>query len=512
MNNKTDNRQIALNLVFNSLSFLVNFIISFFFTPYLIKTVGKEAYSFFPLVNNMIGYTSVITTAIGSMAGRFITMSIYNGKVDDANTYLNSMWVTNLILSFLFALASIFCVVYIDSLLTIPSYLVQEVQLLFAFAAVAMIIGLLTGFLSLAAYVKNRIDMSSSRQLCVNIVRVSMIIVLFYFLKPSIVYMSLSALLAAIVGVGLNYQLKEKLMPELTIKPRKYFSLEIVKSLVKSGVWNSVNQLSNMLLYQLDLLITNIYLGAEMTGDYSLAKMAPILILSMLAMLSGTFIPHFNILYARQQNEELVSETCKAMIIVGLIIGLPIGFFAVFGDCFYSLWVPGQNSDMLHWMTVFTLIPMIFGGSINPVFGLFTTTNKLKIPSLVLLVSGLINVGITVILIKNTSLGVWAIIIVSGIIGILRNSTFTAMYGAHVLGKSITTFYPALFRGIVGMLLVVAVGYFYKSNVHISSWFDFFLALAVVCVVSLCLNAFVTLKRGERERLFAIVKKRLHIA
>ena len=75
--NPSNNKQIAKNLIFNSTSFAINFIISFAFTPYLIRTVGKEAYSFFPLINNMIGYTSIITTAVGSMAGRFITMRIY---------------------------------------------------------------------------------------------------------------------------------------------------------------------------------------------------------------------------------------------------------------------------------------------------------------------------------------------------------------------------------------------------------------------------------------------------
>ena len=53
MNN---NKQTVKNLVFNTISFLINFIISFFFTPYLIRVVGKEAYSFFPLVNNIIGF------------------------------------------------------------------------------------------------------------------------------------------------------------------------------------------------------------------------------------------------------------------------------------------------------------------------------------------------------------------------------------------------------------------------------------------------------------------------
>ena len=63
----SQNKQVAKNLIFNTVSFGINFAISFLFTPYLIRTVGKEAYSFFPLVNNIIGYSSILTAAEGSM-------------------------------------------------------------------------------------------------------------------------------------------------------------------------------------------------------------------------------------------------------------------------------------------------------------------------------------------------------------------------------------------------------------------------------------------------------------
>lgn len=48
--------QTLKNLLFNITSFGVNFIISFLLTPYLIRTVGKEAYGFIPLINSIIGY------------------------------------------------------------------------------------------------------------------------------------------------------------------------------------------------------------------------------------------------------------------------------------------------------------------------------------------------------------------------------------------------------------------------------------------------------------------------
>ena len=508
-NSVSNNRQIAKNLFFNGPTFVINFIISFFFTPYLIRTVGKEAYSFFPLVNNIIGYSSILTTAVGSRAGRFITMHIYKDDMNGANEYLNSMWVANLLLSILFTILSIFGVIYINDILTVPDYLLGDVRWLFGLGLFSLVLSLLTGYYGIATYVRNRVDLESSRNLVCNFIRIGLILLLFWLFKPSIVFMSLSAVISGLFLFGFNYNFKKKLLPELTIEPRKYFSWRKVVELSSSGVWNSVNSLSNMLLYQLDLLITNIFISASATGDYAIAKTAPSLVLSLLGMLSGTFYALFNILYAKGQINEVVKEIRKSMVIVGMLIGLPIGFLCVFSDAFYSLWVPGQNIEMLKWMTILTVLPMVLGGSINPIFGIFAVTNKLKIPSLVVLGAGLIQTLIIFILLKTTNWGVWAIVCTSAIQSIIRNSMFTPSYGAICLGMRWNTFFPTMFRGIAGVLIVILIGLVFRSLFVVDTWFMFIFAGVIVCTLSLFLNSFVMLKKTERAYLLSTVKKKI---
>ena len=509
--NQLNNKQIAKNLIFNTGSFAINFIISFAFTPYLIRTVGKEAYSFFPLINNLIGYTSVITTAVGSMAGRFITMRIYKEDIDGANRYLNAMWVSNLILSIIFTLLSVLIVVFIDDILTVPVYLLSDVRWLFGLGVLSMVMGLLTGYLSIPTYVRNRVDLSSSRDVMTNLIRIGAIFALFAIFSPSIVYMSLSAFIASIAGIIFNYNLKKRLLPELTIAPKKYFSFYYVKTLTSSGIWNTVNQLSNMLLYQLDLLITNIFIGAAVTGDYAIAKTAPMLILQILAMLSGTFVAQYNILYAQGRIDAVVADIRKSMVIVGMLIGIPIGFLAVYSDYFYDLWVPGQDAHILQMITIVTILPMIFGGSINPIFGIFSVTNKLKVPSLVLLGAGLIQVVVILGLLKTTSLGVWAIIIVSAIQGGLRNSIFSPIYGANCLGKKWYIFYPTMFRAIAGVLVVIVLSFALRQVYIANSWLSFFVSGAIISICSLVINSFVMLKGSERAYLFSKINTKLHL-
>ena len=505
----SENRQLAKNLIFNTISFGINFVISFFFTPYLVRTVGKEAYSFFPLVNNIIGYSSILTAAVGSMGGRFITMSIYQNDKESANQYFNSVWVANIFLSILFTVISVFAIVFISDILTVPEYLETDVQWLFAFGSISMILGLVTGLFGLGTYVKNRLDLQASRNVLTNIIRVLCILLLFYIFKPTIVFMSLSAFIAAIVGVYFNLSFKKKLLPELTVNPRKYFSWDKIKKTTFSGMWNSLNQLSSILLQQVDLLITNIFIGAAATGDYAIAKMAPMLILQLLAMLSGTFMPHFNILYAKNQMTELIKEVSRSIELVSLLIGIPMGFLLVFSGEFFDLWVPGQDSEKLYWLCFLTVAPLIVGATINPVYGLFGVVNKLKIPSIAVLIGSSLQTIVILIVIKTTDLGIWSIPVVSGIQALLRNTIFTTVYGGLCLGQKWHTFFPALIKGIVAMLIVVAISAAIKPFVEISNFFVLGAVFAVVGVVSLAVNINIVFDKHDRNVVFSMVKNRI---
>ena len=496
-------------MIFNILLFVINLGISFFLTPYIVNSIGREAYGFIPLINNMIGYTSIITTAVGSMAGRFITMRLYQNDNEGASYYFNSVFLANIVLSILFTILSIVTICYLPLILNIPENLLTDVRWLFIFTALSMLLGLSTGILSCGVYIKNKIDISVSRSLVQNALRVGLILLFFACFKPSIVYLSLAAFISALLGVYYNFRFKHQFLSEIPIKPKKYFSWNKLKEVTFSGIWNSVNQLSNLLLYQLDLLITNIFISAAATGEYSLAKMMPTMILSFLASLSGSFYPKFNILYAEGKITELYALVKKSMKIVGLFVSIAIGLLIVYSDAFYTLWVPNEDANNLHWLTVVTVAPMIFGGSINPVFGLFATANKLRVPSLVLLGAGILNTAIVFILLNTTNLGIWAIALTSAVQGGLRNALFTPIYGARCIGQKWHALFPTMFKAICGLGIVVIVGYIAKTFMPTDNWVSLIITMGSVAVVAALLNLTIIFNTSERSYLKNIILSRI---
>lgn len=507
----TSNRQLAKNMVFNAISLGIAYGISFFFTPYLIKMVGKEAYGFFPLINNMVGYTAILTSAFGSMAGRFITIAIFKDRTEDANKYFNSAYIVNILLSVIFTIAGIIMLPFLGQIISIPDYLLEEVRLLFILAIAILVISMLTGMFGLGLYVKNRIDLGAIRGMINSLVRVSCIIALFVLFKPSIVYMSVAALVAGLVEMCLNLSFKKRFLPEVSVNFRKYYSWQHLKELFSSGVWNSFNSLSAILLSQLDLLITNIFIGSMITGDYAIAKTVPTLLLSLMGALCSTFFAHFNIVYAKDGTESLLWQVKKAMRIIAFISIIPVGFLLVFSKEFFDIWIPGQNSTVITVVSFLTLVPMVLNAAMYPIGGIYTTTNKLKVPSLMLLASGLLNVLTTFLFLKYTSLGVYSIAVSAGLQTLLRDGIFTPIYAARCLGMNPFCLYPTMFRNMSGVLVVGGICLALKSFLDTSGIWMFILVFVVASLVSMAANAFVVLEKTDRKFLAGKIRSYIRI-
>lgn len=509
MNN---NHQLAKNSIYNLISFIINLSISFFFTPYLIKVVGKESYSFFPLINNIISYSAIITTAVGGMAGRFVTIKLYQNNIIDASCYYNSVLLANWLLSTIFTIASCIIIIFLPNILTIPTSMLTEVEILFAFACGSMIVGLSTNILGLGTFIKNRLDISASRTTISNLLRVGIILILFSCFKPSIVYMSISAFVAALFCAIYNISFKYKLLPEIPINVIKYFKWKYLKEVMSSSIWSSVNQLGMILVTQLDLLITNIFIGVSATGDYSIAKTIPSLLISLIATLAGVFVPSFNILYAKKEFKTLENEIKKSMKLMGFFSSVPIGFLIIYGSTFFNLWTPGQDSNTIGLLSTLSLIPLVINGAVNPLFHIYAVTNKVKIPSITFVGFGLLQTGLVCLLLNTTNLGLWTIPIISLIVNLIKLCTFVPMYAAHCLELPLIMFYRPIMQSIASCIFTVLISLMIIHIFPTNSWYYFIINGLIVCTVAMVLISYIYLNKKERNYIINkfIKQKKIH--
>ncbi|MDE7146890.1 MAG: hypothetical protein K2O20_00685, partial [Duncaniella sp.] len=163
-------------------------------TPFIVEKLGTDAYGYIGLSNNIIGYSSLLTIAVNSMAGRFITVKVHEGESEDANKYMSSIFYINLLLSAIILLVLAVVTAFLPELINIPEALVGDVQALFAMLGVSSVLGLMTGVISVGAFIRNRLDITNIRNVVGSFIRVILMLLLFGFFVPHLWYIGLTVI------------------------------------------------------------------------------------------------------------------------------------------------------------------------------------------------------------------------------------------------------------------------------------------------------------------------------
>ena len=482
MKKLSTSKQMAINMVAAIVSFLIGTGINFVLAPYLVKELGSETYGFIGLANNFVQYATIVTSALNSMSGRFISIEYSKGNIDKASRYFSSVLVADLIIAGVLLLVSSIITFNIEFILNVPENLVDSVKILFALTFATFIISVITAIFTTAAFVKNKLYINSLRDIASNTLKLLLVVILFSFFPAKVYFLAMASLASGIFLLLTNIKVKNKILPEVKMN-FNLFSFKLVKVLISAGIWSSIGYLSTALNRGLDLLICNLTLGAGLMGLLSIANTVPHCIDNLITTIANIFTPRFTILYAKDNTDLLVEETKFSSKIMSFLMTAPLAGFIAFGNKFYTLWQPTKSPDeitIIQILSVLVCISYLFTCHTRSLSSLFTVCNKLKASVLISLVCGVLTVIIVLLLIHFTPLGVYAIAGVSSVFIGLKAIVFVPLYAAHILKIKLTTYYRSIFRGWFCFAVVITMFIFINSFVHANSWISFLL----LCVAS----------------------------
>lgn len=494
------NKMLAINLVSSIVAFAANLVINFFLTPYIVRKLGVEANGFVTLANNFISYASLATIALNSMAGRFISIKVHQNDWEGANEYYTAVTSGNMALALFMLIPATVLTVYLEHVINIPAALILDVKMLFGLMFINFLMSTAFSSWASATFITNRLYLQSIRAMQSQILRVAAIGALFVFLQPSVYYIAIAALASTLFVTAYNLHYKRKLLPGLHVNKRN-FSLKALKELLSSGIWNTVLRTGQLLLDGLDLLISNLFIGAQEMGILALAKTLPSVITQLAGTVTSIFAPALTIDYAKGDLDSLRGELKKGMKLTGILITIPLSVLIVFGMDFYRLWVPAQDARVLQILSVLTCFGLIFTSGIQCLYNIFTVVNKLKLYSLMILLSGALNAIVVFLLLKTTNLGIYAVAGVSSFVNLARNMLFTVPFGAKYLNLKWNTFLPEVGTSVLSVVILVSVGFGIRYVIDINSWVSLFTSAALMAIAGLGVNLWIVLSSSERKYL-----------
>lgn len=507
---RSNSQQFIINMTASLMTFVVGLGVRFFLTPYIVRTLGTEAYGFISLSANILSYTSLVTIALNSMAGRFVTIKYSAGDIANANKYYASVFYSNIILATVILLFSIGCVIWLEYMIVIPPHLIFDVKLLFSFLAINNIVGLVFGLWGVSTFIKNRLDLSNIRSIIGNFLNAAILVTLFSLFTPHIWYMGVAGFVMTFYTTWTNRRFARLLTPELLVK-RKNFEWAKVKELLQSGVWNLVSKLGEILGQGLDLLIANVCIGATAMGYFALTKNVPFLILSLFSTIAGVFAPILTNLYAQKKQQELIRELYKSIRILAFFTALPLCALYIYGDSFYQLWIPSEDANKLQLLTILGTFALPYTLPLESLWSIFTITNKLKYSTLFMLGNNIVVFLIvmsSMLIVESLEVRLLILAGTRSLCGFVRGFFFLPMYGAYCLGEKKGIFYKTIFKTLLGLVISLIICYATRLFMQVDSWMMLIVAGILVCIITCVVNFILVLQPSDRQFIYHNIFKR----
>ena len=499
--------RLALNVLANAANVVVNIFVGIWFTRYLVRHLGVSAYGLVPLVSQVVSYFSILTLSLNSTVGRYLTVALERGEVEDANGYFNTSFFGGLLAIAVLLVPGILLTLYPGVILNIPTGYLSSTRWLVAGVVSAFVVGLVIAPFEVASFCRNRFDLRNLVSISAVLVRVFTVIVLFSFLEASLSVVGVGFFLGALVGAALALVVWSRLMPMLTVDVRK-FNFGTLRKLISTGGWIVVNQIGSVLYLSIDLLIINRLMGPEAGGRYAAVLQWSVLLRALAGAMAGVFAPTMISLFATNSISELIRYSRNAVRLNGLLIALPIALVCGFSKPLLQLWL-GPDFAVYAPLLMLMTFPLSINLGVMPLFSIQVATNRVEWPGIVTCVMGIGNLGLALALAGPMGWGMYGVAAAGAIMLTAKNAIFTPLYGARILGTESRTFQKESFLILVVTLISTFVCWMLSEKLEIKSWFTLIAVSAVVAVVYAVAVYRLVLSPAEREAIGKILSRKL---
>jgi membrane protein EpsK len=502
LRNQSIDSKFISNVSSNVAVYVVNLLIAMWMTPYLIRHLGVTLFGLVPLANSVTSYLSLLTLSLNGAVGRFLAIDLQKGDHETANRTFNTSLVgVSTIALVLLPFLALFSYL-VPRIFDVPPGGTRSAQLLFFFILLSFLITQVGTSFSVSSWAKSRFDLRNRILIFSNILRMILLVALFTWMKPGGWQVGLAILLTSLYVFGGDILLWRKLTPELAVDPRK-FDRSRVRQLFGMGGWLVVDQVGSLLLLNIELIVANTILGAEAAGIYGSLLLFSILLQGIAGTVSVVFTPIYVARYADGDFEGIHKFSVRVVRLIGLAIGLPAGLLCTLGGPLLGLWL---GDEFRPWGGLLALLSfhLAVNLAIQPLFGIRTAFNKVKIPGIVTLLAGLLNIIMAVFL--TSMWGLYGLALNGAISLSLRNMIFTTLYNAKIQKLPWHTYLTALLPAIVGTTAAAGSGYLFSLVVPTPNWIELILLSVSITTVYAILVVLFGLSTEEKGWIFQFFK------
>ena len=303
----TPNRSFADKSIKNSIYNVIGFIwpigLSLAFTPYIIHTLGKEAYGILAIVSMVTGYFAFLNLGLGGAGLKYVAEYYAKQEYDTVNSVINILVIIYGILGIL-GLVSILVLTNLlaTKVFKIPMDMINVTKFALSISAFGFLVTFIKSIFASIPKALHRFDIQNIISIIfgsASTLLVVLILYLGYGLKEVVVLrfvIGLSILLAFIMIV-------KKLLPFYRVEI--ILDKKLIKKLFSFGIFAFVTQISNISISQIPKLFIGILLGPATLTYFVVSQLITERINGFLFKLSEILFPIASELSSTNQHKRL---------------------------------------------------------------------------------------------------------------------------------------------------------------------------------------------------------------
>lgn len=182
--------------------------------------------------------------------------------------------------------------------------------------------------------------------------------------------------------------------------------------------------------------------------------------------------------------------------------------FVALGGLYYKLWLPSEDTKLLHVLTIVTVLGSVTAGVMRPIYYVYTLTLKNKLPCWITIAGGFLNVVSMYVLLKYTQMGVYAIVSTTTVIMLCINLFFNPVYAAYNLKISVKVYYKVIFKHLISAAIMVGGFIGIARVIRPSGWIGLIASAIIMCISGLIIHVLIMCNMDEKLFLIKKITKR----
>ena len=360
-------RRLTLNAISNFLRYVLAIVISFYLTPFIVRTLGDSQYGFWVLLVSFLGYASILEMGVQPAVVKLVGQYKAIGEITKLKELITAAFVFFLVVG---AIAAVFCLTIVPSLVDRHVEGLQGLRrtnVLFVMIALDAVLiymnflvtGILYGYQRY--HLRNLIDAAASL--------LNALIIFSLLTRQGLLAVVYAKVAMDFTVVVAGYIAIRRLIPELhwafsSLQRRSFLEL------VHFGGRVFISSTTTRIATLAQPVIISTALSAAATSFYAIPVKLVEYARQITWTLTASFMPAFSELQSRNEHDAMRAIYLDFSRYFFLILLPIIGLLFVYGAPFIGLWI-GPEYELKGRLALWFLVGSVFVESFQPLMWRF---------------------------------------------------------------------------------------------------------------------------------------------